>query len=123
MDGAKPDFIKSLKTQFNEYTEYQKIIEQANHEKIDPEYRMFVIPVNFNEYGKELLGRFQHVVSRKWLSVSNIQHKELVTQMRMARFKDTGNLDKSETGNNTFDVFDSTRLALKMFEWAKRKEK
>lgn len=81
---------------------------------------MFVIPISFNEYGKELLGRFQHVVSKKWFSVSNIEHKELVTQMRQARFKDNGNLDKEETSNNTFDVFDSTRLALKMFEMGER---
>lgn len=34
----------------------------------------------------------------------------------MARFKDNGNLDKAETSNNTYDVFDSERLTLKMFE-------
>lgn len=77
---------------------------------------MFVIPVNFNEYGIEMLGRFQHIVSKKWFAVSNIEHKELVTQMRMAKFKDNGNLDKEETGTSTFDLFDSTRLALKMYE-------
>lgn len=116
VDGAKPDFIKSLKIQFNENTNYESVIEQSNREKIDPEYRMFVIPINFNEWGKELLGRFQHVVSKNWFSVSDEKHKELVSQMRTATYKDNGNLDKSETSNNTFDVFDSTRLALKMFE-------
>lgn len=35
--------------------------------------------------------------------------------MRVARFKDNGNLDKDDTSGNTFDSFDSTRLALKMF--------
>lgn len=82
---------------------------------------MFVIPVSFNEWGKELLGRFQHVVSKTWFSVSSEEHKELVTQMRMARFKDNGNLDKDETSGNTYDVFDSARLALKMFEMGERK--
>lgn len=32
-----------------------------------------------------------------------------------ANYKDNGNLDKDETSGNTFDIFDSTRLALKMF--------
>lgn len=27
---------------------------------------------------------------KKWFSVSNIEHKELVTQMRMAKFKENG---------------------------------
>jgi hypothetical protein len=120
VDGAKPDFIKSLKIQFNENTNYEHVIEQAKKDKIDYEHRMYVVPINFNEWGKELLGRFQHIVSKTWFSISNIEHKELVTQMRMARFKDNGNLDKAETINNTFDVFDSTRLSLKMFPLAKR---
>ena len=42
--------------------------------------------------------------------------KELIAQMRTAKFKDNGNLDKTETTNNTYDVFDSARLALKNFE-------
>ena len=93
VDGSKPDFIKSLKIQFRETSDYESVIEQANREKVDHEYRMYVIPVSFSEYGKELLGRFQHVVSKTWFSV-NLKHKELITQMRMARFKDNGNLDK-----------------------------
>lgn len=116
VDGAKPDLIKSLKIQFNESTNYEQIIADAKRDKADYEYRMYVIPINFNEYGAELLGRFQHVVSKSWFSVSKIEHKELVTQMYQARFKENANLDKAEVGDQTFDVFDSVRLALKMYE-------
>ena len=77
---------------------------------------MYVIPVPFNEHCIELLGRFQHVVSKTWFSVSSEEQKVLVTQMRMARYKENGNLDKDETSGNTYDSFDSARLALKMFE-------
>jgi hypothetical protein len=122
VDGSKPDFIKSLKIQFNETTDYERIIEQSNRDKIDFEYRMFVVPVSFSEYGKELLGRFQHMVSNNWFSLSSIEHSDLLTQMRMAKFKDNGNLDKNETtSNNTYDVFDSCRLALKMYEMGERR--
>ncbi len=76
---------------------------------------MFVIPVSFNEYGKELLGRFQDFVSKGWVAVSNVEHKELVTQMRKVRFEDNGNLDKDETSGSTFDLLDATGCALKMF--------
>lgn len=34
--------------------------------------------------------------------------------MRMACFKDNGNLDKDEVSGYTFDSLDATRLALKM---------
>lgn len=66
----------------------------------------------------EFLGRFQQFVSKGWLAISNIKHKELVTQMRMARYKDNGNLDKEETNDNTFDSFDATRCALMQFRTA-----
>jgi len=121
VDSSKPDFIKSLKIQFRENTNYEAVIEQSNRHKVDYEYRMYVVPVSFNEYGKLLLGRFQQIVSMGWFSISREEHKDLVTQMRMAKFKDNGNLDKGETTSNTCDVFDSCRLALKMFEMGERR--
>jgi hypothetical protein len=41
-----------------------KVIERSRREKIAIEYRMSVIPVQSNEYGKELRGRFQKLVSK-----------------------------------------------------------
>lgn len=38
---------------------------------------MFVVPVSFSEFGKELLGGFQHMVSNNWFSLSSIEHKDL----------------------------------------------
>jgi len=113
VDAAKPDFIKSLKIQFQENTNYEKIMEMAKQQKVKYSDRMFVVPIAFNEWGKELLGRFQHIVSKRWFLVPST-YSDLITQMRMARFKDNGNLDKDET-DNTYDCFDSTRLALKQF--------
>jgi hypothetical protein len=114
VDGAKPDFIKSLKVHCEEAIDYERIIEESKRDKVSYEYRMFVCPINFNEHGKELLGRFQHIVSKGWISVPKT-FNDLITQMRTAKFKDNGNLDKTEAGNNTYDVFDSLRLVLQMF--------
>lgn len=58
-DGAKPDFIKNLKSLFNETQDYYGNTERARRDKVDYMYRMYVVPVSFYEYGKELLGRFQ----------------------------------------------------------------
>ncbi len=116
VDGAKPDFIKSLKVQVREPSDYETVMKKATHDKVDYEYRMKVVPINFNEWGKELLGRMQNVVSKGWFAISPTEHKELVVQMRMSKAKENGNLDKEETSNTTYDVLDSCRLALKMFD-------
>ena len=115
VDGAKPDYIKSLKSLFNESVEYDKVIQRAKTAKVDYDKWMYVVPVSFAEHGKELLGRYQQFVSKGWFAISPVEHKELVTQMRMARLQDNGNLDKKETGDSTFDSFDATRLALYPF--------
>jgi hypothetical protein len=119
VDKANPEFIKSLKTQFNESQKYEDIIEQATRDKINYEHRMFVCPVSFNEKGSELLNRFRHVVSKGWMRI-HTDHTALLTDMRQACFKDNGNLDKTKS-DNTFDLLDSTRLALMMFPLAKKR--
>ena len=121
IDGSKPDFIKSVKSIVGEAQDYDRIMKQATHDKVQYWHRMYIIPVGFNEYGRELLGRFQQFVSKSWFALSEIDHKELVTQMRMARFKENGNLDKDDIGSSTFDVFDSTRLALMPFHTGARR--
>lgn len=115
VDAANPDFIRSLKIQFTDNPDYESVIEQANREHMDPDYRMFCIPVSFNEHGKELLGRFQYFVSKGWFSVPS-SFTDLIMDMRTASYMDNENLDKKVVGNRTFDLLDSTRLALKIFE-------
>lgn len=115
VDAATPDFIRSLKVQFNENPSYEDLISIARKEKTDYEYMMKVIPVSFNEYGIELLGKLQNVISKGWMAFTEKDHLPLVNQLRMAKSKQNGNLDKSEIGDNTFDALDATRLALKMF--------
>ena len=76
---------------------------------------MHVIPLAFSQYGKELLGRFQYFVSKGLFSVPST-FADLIMDMRTASYLDKGNLDKKAVGSRTFDLLDSTRLALKMFE-------
>jgi hypothetical protein len=114
-DAANPEMIKSLKVQWNEAVDYERIIERARADKIDHGHRMNVVPISFNQDGRLLLERFVHVVSRQLISIP-IEFNNLITEMRMAKVKDNGNLDKEEAGdNNTYDLFDSVRLCLAMF--------
>jgi hypothetical protein len=115
IDAANPEFIKSVKTQLNENPDYQSVIEQANRESINPEYRMTVCPISFALNGKELLGRVQHFVNKHWISVPSV-YSDLIMDMRTASYLDNGNLNKKAVGDRTYDSLDSLRLALKMFE-------
>lgn len=120
IDSANPDFIRSVKIQLQETSDFERIIEQANLEKVDPEYRMHVIPIAFSQWGKELLGRFQYFVSKGWFKVPST-FTDIIMDMRTASYLDNGNLDKKAVGNRTFDLLDSTRLALKPFEKSDRR--
>ena len=115
VDSANPEFIKSVKVKIGEFSDYHSVIEQANKEKIDYEHRMEVIPVSFSEYGSELLGRLQHVVSKGLFSVPEV-YSDLIMDLRTATYLPNGNLDKKVVGSRTFDLLDSLRLALKEFE-------
>jgi hypothetical protein len=53
--------------------------------------------------------------------INQTEHAALLTDMRQACFKDNGNLDKTATNTtSTFDLLDSTRLALSMFPLNRR---
>jgi hypothetical protein len=56
IDGANPSFIRSLKLQIREDPEHDKVIAEANREKIDYGERMRVIPVNFSLQANYMLG-------------------------------------------------------------------
>jgi hypothetical protein len=112
VDGSQVDFVKSLKGQFQEAQDYDRIIKQATHDKVNFWHRMNIVPVNFNTYGPELLQRLQHFISRGQFALSATEHKELVLQFRMAKFQNNGNLDKDLVGGNTFDSLDAVRLAV-----------
>jgi len=65
---------------------------------------------NFLIYNKILMNLVKNywvdfnIPSKDWLAVSNVYYKELVTQMRMARYKGNKKLDKVETTAKTFDL-------------------
>lgn len=109
------DLNSFLSLSQQEISDYESVIEMANHDKADFEYRMSVIPVSFSQYGKELLGRFQYFVSKGLFSIP-YTFPDLIMDMRTASYLENGNLDKKTVGNRTFDLLDSTRLALKLFE-------
>jgi hypothetical protein len=60
---------------FNEQQDYDKVIERARKSKIEYYKWMYVVPVNFNEYGRELLERLQQFVSRGSFALSSVEQR------------------------------------------------
>lgn len=112
VDGSQHAYIQALKVAINEDYDYERVIEQARHDGVEISDRMQIVPVNFNQDGRKMLGNLQTLVGKHGLWIRPQLHNNLIAQMRMAKEKN-GNLDKSV---NTMDLFDSLRLALFMYD-------
>ena len=111
IDGANPSFIKSLKLQWGERSDY---------ENVPKEQRQFmrVEPVNFNQEHKEMLGHCKMLLERGYIAINPVFDK-LITSLRTA-VAEENILDKEST--SYADIFDAYRLALKHYHLETRGE-
>ena len=109
IDGANPSFIKSLKLQWGERSDY---------ENVPKEQRQFmrVVPVNFNQEHKEMLGHCKMLLERGYFAI-NPAFDKLITSLRTA-VAEENILDKEST--SYADIFDAYRLALKDYKFITR---
>ena len=109
IDGANPSFIKSLKLQWGERSDY---------ENVPKEQRQFmrVEPVNFNQEHKEMLGHCKMLLERGYIAI-NPAFDKLITSLRTA-VAEENILDKEST--SYADIFDAYRLALKDYKFITR---
>jgi hypothetical protein len=109
IDGANPSFIKSLKLQWGERSDY---------ENVPKEQRQFmrVEPVNFNQEHKEMLGHCKLSLEKGYI-VINPAFDKLITSLRTA-VAEENTLDKESM--SYADVFDAYRLALKDYKFITR---
>jgi hypothetical protein len=120
IDGANPSFIKSLKLQIGEDTDYDKAIARYRSEGFgDATKDMKIVPVNFNKESKPMLGHCKLILEEtepRRIAI-NPAFDKLITSLRTAVDND-GTLDKESTSYN--DVFDAFRLALKFYHFQER---
>jgi hypothetical protein len=117
IDGANPSFIKSLKLQIGEETDYDKVIARYRSEGFgdDPTKDLIIAPVNFNKEHKAMLGHCKMILENEPRRIAiNPAFDKLVTALRTAVDAD-GTLDKESTSYN--DIFDAFRLALKFYHF------
>jgi hypothetical protein len=113
VDGANPEFIKSVKANIPEPQDYDRVIDQAKKDNVDPEYVMKVVPVNFSTEGVMMLTHMQALVSKGFVAIDK-SFLELLKDMRVAKHLD-GKLQKKSEDPNTYDLFDALRLSLRMY--------
>ena len=121
VDGANPSFIRALKIQMGEETNYEEIIKEAKTKRLNYLLTdMHVIPINFSTEHKMMLGNCKILMEKNGGYVSiNPKFTKLVTSLRTAVEED-GTLEKEDTSYD--DVFDAFRLALRHYYVASSEE-
>ncbi|MFL6469733.1 MAG: hypothetical protein ACJ71H_02665 [Nitrososphaeraceae archaeon] len=121
IDGANPSFIKSLKLQIGEDTDYDKVIARYRSEKLGNNWSqdMKIVPVNFNGEHKAMLGHCKMIMENDGgrIAINPDRFDKLITALRTAVDND-GVLDKESTSYN--DIFDAFRLAMKFYHFQER---
>jgi hypothetical protein len=121
IDGANPSFIKSLKLQIGEEAEYDKVIARYKSDGFtleDALKNMKIIPVNFNQEAKPMLGHCKLILEHEPRKIAiNAKFEKLITALRTAVDAD-GTLDKESTSYD--DIFDAFRLALKFYHFQEK---
>ena len=59
----------------------------------------------------KMISNLKYGFGNHGIGIHPIKHNQLVTQLRVARTNEMGNLDKTH-GNLTFDLFDAFRLSM-----------
>jgi hypothetical protein len=112
IDGSSSGFIRSVKYQTGEYSQYERLIEKAKHDgKLDEIwYYMQICPINFNTKGHQMLGNLKKYMDMGKIAIDAQAFPELLTELRIATSDEDMALEKDQT--NTFDLLDSFRLAM-----------
>jgi hypothetical protein len=61
--------------------------------------------------GSQMISHIKNIFSKGLVSIHPQHHDRLITQIRVAKIQENGNLDKTSS-NMTFDLFDAFRLSV-----------
>ena len=117
VDGANPEFIRSLKLEIGELSDpayYNQYIELYRKNKQNIEGCMKVIPVHFAREHRSMLTHCKMFLEKGALQIDP-RFDKLIISLRTAVENGEGILDKQVTSHN--DVFDAFRLAMKFYQF------
>jgi hypothetical protein len=120
VDGANPSFIRALKEAVDENSNYEQqiaFLKKSYPSVYDLQFlqeNMFIIPVPFSKYHKEMLTHTKEMLEyRNGYVAIHPKFTKLITGLRTAVEKGDGTLDKEATSHD--DLFDSFRLSLQFW--------
>jgi hypothetical protein len=73
VDASAVSFVRSLKSAIDEPVDYQRIIEDSKHSKMDPYNVMTVCPVNFGSQHKQLMSHAKALMSNGDIAINKEQ--------------------------------------------------
>ena len=117
VDGANPEFIRSLKYQIGEESNpifYYDTIERARKHRTPVEGVMNVVPVHFSTEHRSMLEHCKTLMEDNRLMI-HPKFDRLITAFRTAVENGEGRLDKEATSYD--DVFDAFRLSMKYYKY------
>jgi hypothetical protein len=117
IDGSNPEWIKELKIQIGEEPDYLEVIRRMKKNNFDYIALMKVLPINFSENGKYMLGHAKMMLEKGNIEIHS-KFEKLVAALGSATDKGEGNVDKEEMAYP--DVFDAFRLALFYFKTGRK---
>jgi hypothetical protein len=109
-DGSRPDFVRDLKAACGENPVFEPVVDYCHKYKIPVGNLMHIIPVYFGVDGKQMLAHLQGIASDGGLEIAP-RYSQLLSQLRIAKVKPTGMLDKV-SGNNSLDLVDGLMLSV-----------
>ena len=116
VDAADPSVIRALKYKVDENSDYEQIsyFKKQYPSVYDLQFlqqNMFVIPVPFSKYHKEMLAHCKELLEyQNGMVAIHLRFNKLITALRTAVENGEGSLDKEATSHD--DLFDSFRLSL-----------
>lgn len=119
VDGSQVSFIRQLKGRINEDEDFERLVERARQYNTPYSDYMTIIPTLNQEKGKILVDEAKYWMGEsKTIAIDEENCKPLIGQMRSAKQKDTGVLDKDKltTKSTTFDALEAFHYALQYFK-------
>lgn len=119
IDGSQPEFIRSLKSRIGEAVDYEEIVKRAEKYNAPLHDYMTIIPVLNQKEGVDLIDAAKYWMGQsKTIAIQEDVAPQLVSEMRFAKQKETGQLDKTPKTiamGGTLDCLESFLYALKYF--------
>jgi hypothetical protein len=114
VDGSQPEFIRELKVMVGENKNYESLVQRAKKSKVEIWQYMDIIPVQFNERGREMIDHMRRWFEDAKKIIIDKRFTDLIAQLRIATQKADGKLDKS---GHQLDTFDAFRMCLLYYQF------